>query len=61
MIVLVRAEVIGQQDKTYTVKLLNGFGRPEEIIHESAIVGVEPSTGEKTREVLGLSGCVAGR
>ncbi len=33
-IVYIKAEVIGEQEKTLTVKLLNGFGNPEEIVHK---------------------------
>ena len=33
-IVYIKAEVIGQQEKTLTVRLLNGFGNPEEIVHQ---------------------------
>ncbi len=59
-IVYIKAEVIGQQEKTLTVKLLNGFGNPEEIVHiDSAI---ELATGGIiTKAPEGLSGCCGGR
>lgn len=58
-IVYIKAEVIGQQEKTLTVKLLNGFGNPEEIVHQDHAIDL--ATGGVIKDAPALSGCCGGR
>ena len=40
--VLIRAEVIHEREGVLTVRLLNGFGDPEMIVHADAVIEYDP-------------------
>lgn len=51
-IIFIEAEVIGQQDGVLTVKILNGFGNPQEQVHRHRAI-FPASGGVITRDKSG--------
>lgn len=49
-IVYIKAEVIEQQEKTITARLLNGFGKPEVQVHEdNTLTPAQEAVAEEAR------------